>query len=149
MPLQEVGDKGGTEGRFSLHGVLEASSVGTLIPSISSPLFNSWASLVAQLVKNPPAMQETWVRSLDWEDPLKKGKATHSSMLAWRIPRTVCTPWGRKELFNSWSNSGLLDTLHVTRRGLQSHQLIRKINTETLDFIFGAITFALQSKSRC
>ena len=45
-----------------------------------------WASLVAQLVKNPPAMQETWVRSLGWEDPLEKGKATHSSILAWRIP---------------------------------------------------------------
>ena len=44
------------------------------------------ASLVAQLVKNPPAMQETWVRSLGWEDPLQKGKATHSSILAWRIP---------------------------------------------------------------
>ena len=49
----------------------------------------SWASLVAQLVKNPPAMQETWVRSLSWEDPLEKGKATHSSILAWRIPWTV------------------------------------------------------------
>ena len=47
------------------------------------------AFLVAQLVKNPPAMQETWVRSLGWEDPLEKGKATHSSTLAWRIPRTV------------------------------------------------------------
>ena len=47
------------------------------------------ASLVAQLVKNPPAMQETWVLSLSWEDPLEKGKATHSSILAWRIPRTV------------------------------------------------------------
>ena len=46
----------------------------------------SWASLVAQLVKNPPAIRETWVRSLDWEDPLEKGKATHSSILAWRIP---------------------------------------------------------------
>ena len=45
-----------------------------------------WASLVAQLVKNLPAMQETWVQSLDWEDPLEKGKATHSSILAWRIP---------------------------------------------------------------
>ena len=44
-----------------------------------------WASLVAQLVKNPPAMWETWVRSLGWEDPLKKGKATRSSILAWRI----------------------------------------------------------------
>ena len=44
--------------------------------------------LLAQLVKNPPAMQETWVRSLDWEDPLEKGKATHSRILAWRIPWT-------------------------------------------------------------
>ena len=49
----------------------------------------SWASLVFQLVKNPPAMQETWVRSLGWEDLLEKGKATHSSVLAWRIPWTV------------------------------------------------------------
>ena len=53
------------------------------------PLQGSWASLVAQLVKNPPAMQETWVQSLDWEDALEKGKATHSSILAWRTPRTV------------------------------------------------------------
>ena len=43
---------------------------------IDYPLQYSWASLVLQLVKNPPAMQETWVRSMDWEDPLKKGKAT-------------------------------------------------------------------------
>ena len=49
----------------------------------------SWASLGAQLVKNPPAVQETWVRSLGWEDPLEKGKATHSSILAWKIPWTV------------------------------------------------------------
>ena len=48
----------------------------------------SWASLVAQLVKNLPAMQETWVRSLGWEDPLQKEMATHSSILAWRIPLT-------------------------------------------------------------
>ena len=40
---------------------------------------------VAQLVKNPPAMRETWVRSLGWEDPLEEGMATHSSILAWRI----------------------------------------------------------------
>ena len=46
------------------------------------------ASPVAQMVKNPPAMQETWVRFLGWEDPLEKGKATHSSILAWRTPRT-------------------------------------------------------------
>ena len=46
----------------------------------------SYASLAAQLVKNPPAMHETWVQSLGWEDPLEKGKAVHSSILAWRIP---------------------------------------------------------------
>ena len=49
----------------------------------------SRASPAAQLVKNPPAMQETWFQSLVWEDPLEKGKATHSSVLAWRIPWTV------------------------------------------------------------
>ena len=57
----------------------------------------SWASLVTQLVKNPPTMWVTWVRSLDWEDPLQKGKATHSSILAWRIPQ-MYSLWGRKEL---------------------------------------------------
>ena len=46
----------------------------------------SWVSLVTQLVKNPPAMWETWVRSLGWEGPLKEGVATHSSILDWRIP---------------------------------------------------------------
>ena len=46
----------------------------------------NWAPLVAQLVKNPPAMQETWVRSLGWEDSMEKGMVTHSSILAWRIP---------------------------------------------------------------
>ena len=47
------------------------------------------AFLVVQLAKNLPAMQETWVQSLGWEDPLEKGKATHSSILAWRIQWTV------------------------------------------------------------
>ena len=56
---------------------------------IGYPLQNCWASLVAQLVKNLPAMWETWVQTLGWEDPLEKGKATHSSILAWRIPWTV------------------------------------------------------------
>ena len=42
---------------------------------------------MAQMVKNPPAVQKTWVRSLDWEDPLEKGTATHSSILPWRNPR--------------------------------------------------------------
>ena len=56
---------------------------------MGNPLQYSWASLVAQLVKNLPAMQETWVRSLAWEDPLEKGKATHSGILAWIIPWNV------------------------------------------------------------
>ena len=50
---------------------------------------SNWASLVAQLVKNLPAMWETWVRCLGWEDSLEKGKAIHFNILAWRIPRTV------------------------------------------------------------
>ena len=48
----------------------------------------SGASLVSQMVKNLPAMQETWIRSLGWEDALEKGMATHSSILTWRIPWT-------------------------------------------------------------
>ena len=56
------------------------------------------ASVVAQLVKNPPAMWETWVWSLGWEGPLEKGKATHSSILAWRIPWSVV-----HGIKNSWT----------------------------------------------
>ena len=98
-----------TERLYSLTHSLPDSSVGTesacnagdpsLIPGsgrspgegIGYPLQYSWASLVAQLVKNLPTMRETWVRSLGWEDPLEKGKATHSSILTWRIP------WGHKQ----------------------------------------------------
>ena len=54
---------------------------------VKNPLAK-WETRV-QLVKNPPAMWETWVRSLGWEDPLEKGKTTHYSILAWRIPWTV------------------------------------------------------------
>ena len=56
---------------------------------IGYPLQYSWASLMAQLVKNLPAMQETLVQSLGWKDFLEKGMATHSSVLTWRIPWTV------------------------------------------------------------
>ena len=52
------------------------------------PLQYSWASLVAQLVKGPTVMRETWVQSLGWEDPLEKGTATHSSILTWGIAWT-------------------------------------------------------------
>ena len=56
---------------------------------IGYPIQYSWASLVAQLVKNSPAMWEIWVQSLGWEDPLEKGTTTHSSILAWRTPGTI------------------------------------------------------------
>ena len=61
-------------------------------PALGGTFKGLWGhrtSLVAQLVKKAPAMQETWVQSLGGEDPLKKGTATHSSILAWRIPWTV------------------------------------------------------------
>ena len=58
------------------------------LPKYAYQFSSARASLVAQLVKNPPTMRETWVRSLGGEDPLEKGKATHSSILAWRIPWT-------------------------------------------------------------
>ena len=64
--------------------VAQAGSCSQLVQTLSL----SWASLVAQMVKNLPAKQKTWARSLGWEDILKKGMATHSSILAWRIPWT-------------------------------------------------------------
>ena len=56
---------------------------------IGYPLQYSWASLVAQLVKNSPAIQETWVQFLGWEDSLEESMTTHFSILAWRIPWTI------------------------------------------------------------
>ena len=56
--------------------------------SIYRLVFCLWASLVAQLVENLPAIQESWAGSLGWEDPLEKAKAPHSSIVAWRIPWT-------------------------------------------------------------
>ena len=65
---------------------------------------------MAQLVKNPPAMEETWVRSMVWEDPLEKGKATHSSTLAWSIPWTVvhgvAKSWTRLTFTHSFHTHG-------------------------------------------
>ena len=64
------------------------------------------ASLVAQLVKIPPAMWETWVRSLGWEDPLEKGKATHSSILAWRIPWTIQSMGSQRDTTERLTSAG-------------------------------------------
>ena len=85
-----LGFPGGSAGKESTWNAGESC----LIPDsgrspgeeIGYPLQYSWASLVAQTVKNQPAMQEIWVQSLGWEDPLEESIATHSSILAWRIP---------------------------------------------------------------
>ena len=65
-------------------------------------MYKMWASLVTQMVKNLPVMLKTWVQSLGWENPLEKAVATHSSILAWRIPWTEepggYSPQGCKEL---------------------------------------------------
>ena len=83
----------GSVGKESALNVGDLGSISGLGRSpgegIGYPLQYSWASLVAQLVKNLLGMWETWVRSLGWEDPLEKGKATYSSILAWRIPWTA------------------------------------------------------------
>ena len=84
---------GNSTGRESAHDIGDSGSTPGSGRSpgerIGYPLQYSRASLVAQLVKNMPAMRETWVQSLGWEDPPEKGKATHSSILAWKIPWTV------------------------------------------------------------
>ena len=102
--LDFPGKNTGAGSHFLLQGVFPDSLVGkesachagdpgsipgsgrSPVEGIGYPLQYSWASLVAQLVKNLPAMREIWVQSLGREDPLQKGKATHSNILAWRIP---------------------------------------------------------------
>ena len=89
----KTGFPGGSAGKESACNAGDPSSIPGLGRSagegIGYPLQYSWAYLVAQLVKNLPAMRDTWVWSLDWENPLEKGKATHSGILTWRIPRTI------------------------------------------------------------
>ena len=81
---QLVKNPSATQDRGSIPGLGSSTGEG-----IGDPLQYSWASLVAQVVKNPLAMKETWVGSLGLEDSLEKGKATHSHILAWRIPWSV------------------------------------------------------------
>ena len=87
-----LGFPGGSAGKESACNVRDLGSIPGLGRSpregISYLLWFPWASLVAKMVKNMPAMRETWVWSLGWEDSLEKGTATHSSILAWRIPWT-------------------------------------------------------------
>jgi len=91
--LRRFGFPGNSAGKESACNVGDPSSIPGSGRSpgeaIGYTLQYSWTSLVAQLVKNLPAMLETWVQSLGWKDPLEKGTPMHSSILAWRIPWTV------------------------------------------------------------
>ena len=86
---------------------------------IGYPLQYSRASLVAPLVKNTPAIWETWVRSLGWEDLLEKGKATYSSILAWRIPWTIVSgvtksrTWLNDFHFTPLSRTGIRNSVFI------------------------------------
>ena len=102
-------------------------SAGTLF-GFSKCFISVICSLWLQLVKNPPAMRETWVWSLGWEDPLEKGKATHSSILAWRIP---WGPWtiqsmGSQRIGYNWATFTycwqLVDLIFLSWRRTQRSQ---------------------------
>ena len=73
---------------WRIPGTVQSMGSQTVSNSWATFTFTFWASLVAQLVKNSPAVWKTWVQSLGWEDPLEKGMATHSSILSWRTPWT-------------------------------------------------------------
>ena len=104
------------------------------------PFQYSWASLVAQLVKNSPVIWEIWVWSLGWEDPLEKGKATHCSILAWK------SPWGGKE-----SNTTEWLSLSLFRGYLHSlsQSLFFHLQSQTLSsyFCLWPLTFSIITSS--
>ena len=104
LPLEETR----TQSHFSKNRFLKTKQNKNVFNFSSSRVLcisdyphTRWASLVAQMVKNLPEIQETRVWSLDWEDPLEEEMATRSSVLAWRVPRTEASagysPWGCKE----------------------------------------------------
>ena len=80
---------------------------------IGYPLQYSWTSIVAQPVKNTPAIWETLVRFLGWEDPLKKEKSTHSSILAWRIPWTIQSMSWKELDKTKWLSLSLRDLCRI------------------------------------
>ena len=95
---------------------------------IGYPLRCSWASLVAQLVKNPPVMREAWVWSLGWEDLLEKGRSIYSSILAWRIPWTEepggLQSMGSQRVRHNWSDLACTHALSINWTSLVA-QLVK------------------------
>ena len=95
---------------------------------IGYPLQYSWASLVAQLVKNLPAMREAWVWSLGWEDALEKEKATHSSILAQRIPRTVKSIRSQRVRHAEWLSLSFSLNGHEFEQTLRDSERQRRLS---------------------
>ena len=98
----------GSAGKESVCSAGDPGSIPVLGRSpgegIGYPLQYSWASLMAQSVKNLPAVWETWFQPLGWEGPLEEGMATHSSILAWRIPKDRGARWATvHEIAKSWT----------------------------------------------
>ena len=89
------------------------------------------ASLVAQMVKNLPAMQEIHVRSLGWEDPLEKGTATHSSVLAWRIPWAEelggLQSMGLQRVGHDWATEHTAHTHHAWHMGVTAYNTVGSV----------------------
>ena len=99
---------GSSAGKYSACNAGDPSSIlgsgSSPGEGIGYPLQYSWASLVAQMVKNPPALWETWVQSVGWEDSLEEGMETHSSILAWRIPMNRGAWWATVHgIAKSWT----------------------------------------------
>ena len=111
------GFPGSSAGKESAWNAGDPSSIPGLGRSareeIGYPFQYSWASLVGQLVKNPPPMRETWVQSLGWEDPLEEGMATHSSIVAWRIPMDRGAWWAPARGIAELDMPKQLSTQHI------------------------------------
>ena len=118
LPMQRSKDKQETGSDISIlkHGIISLLNIHILLPLY-------WVSLVVQMVKNMPAIWETWVRSLGWEDSLEEGMATHSSILAWRIPWT--------------EEPGGLQSMGLTR---VRHNWVTKHNTFVLLYVVSCIS---------
>ena len=112
------------------------------VQKLAYNIFLEGASLVAQLVKNPPEMWETWVCSLDWDDPLEEGMATHSSILAWRIP------WAEESGGLQSMESHRVGHDWVTKHSTAQH-LLRELTLSSYKYVFRFSSVAQSCPTLC
>ena len=110
-------------------------------PKEGISVISKWASLVAQLVKNLPAVQETRVWFLGWEDPLKKGKDTHASILAWRIPWTIVAHCHKESEFLKVPASVHFPLIHFFLLYLYSHSCSLPLSYLLFIYFYFYLTF--------